>query len=332
MKRLLLFSILCLSSSVLLGQEQGKEKGKWTEKIDVSRFPHRDSVRRELETIPAFGIYKDNYFVTGTNFRGGGINKNNSDAKFQVSIMHRLIKGILPHEMYVFLTYSQRSFWDIYKKSAPFAETVYNPSLGVGNNIVLNDHVVGVLLFQVEHESNGRDSIWNRSVNKVSFTALYSVNRNLNLQFKVWVPFWTAKENKDINRYAGYWHVAANYQTPNRRFSFSGVYTKRGGWDLNANFMLEACLSPDQKEQPVSLHPVLQRLRGKSVGLQGLQRLRPCGDRHQAPARLQHLLIGRLRSATWTQNLGVFQRHFVPLFPLWANTTSPGSFCLGCLE
>ena len=241
MKRLLLFfSILCLSSSALLGQEQGKEKGKWTEKIDVSRFPHRDSVRRELETIPAFGIYKDNYFVTGTNFRGGGINKNNSDAKFQVSIMHRLIKGILPHEMYVFLTYSQRSFWDIYKKSAPFAETVYNPSLGVGNNIVLNDHVVGVLLFQVEHESNGRDSIWNRSVNKVSFTALYSVNRNLNLQFKVWVPFWTAKENKDISRYAGYWHVAANYQTPNRRFSFSGVYTKRGGWDLNANFMLEA--------------------------------------------------------------------------------------------
>ena len=240
MKRLLLFSILCLSSSALLGQEQGKEKGKWTEKIDVSRFPHRDSVRRELETIPAFGIYKDNYFVTGTNFRGGGINKNNSDAKFQVSIMHRLIKGILPHEMYVFLTYSQRSFWDIYKKSAPFAETVYNPSLGVGNNIVLNDHVVGVLLFQVEHESNGRDSIWNRSVNKASFTALYSVNRNLNLQVKVWVPFWTAKENKDINRYAGYWHVAANYQTPNRRFSFSGVYTKRGGWDLNANFMLEA--------------------------------------------------------------------------------------------
>ena len=134
MKRLLLFfSILCLSSSALSGQ--GQEKEKWTEKIDVSRFPHRDSVRRELETIPAFGIYKDNYFVTGTNFQGGGINKDNSDAKFQVSIMHRLIKGILPHEMYVFLTYSQRSFWDIYKKSAPFAETVYNPSLGVGNKI-----------------------------------------------------------------------------------------------------------------------------------------------------------------------------------------------------
>ena len=238
---LFLFLSIFSGAFALCGQS------KLAERIDLSQYPHRDSVRRELETIPAFGIFRDNYFLTGTDFRGGGIDQNNSDAKFQVSIMHRLIKGIMPHDMYLFITYSQRSFWDIYRKSAPFEENVYNPSIGLGNNIVIGDHVVGAGFFQIEHESNGRDSIWNRSVNKISFTAIYSVNRNLNLQFKVWLPFGKAEENKDIARYTGYWHLVANYRTPNRRFSFTGQYIKRGGWDLNANVMAEAAFRLTRK-------------------------------------------------------------------------------------
>lgn len=241
MKSTLITAFFCLLTTAVLAQT------KLSDRLDLSHYPSRDSIRRELETIPPFSIYKDNYFVTGTNFRGGGINQHNSDAKFQVSIMHRLIRGILPQDMYLFITYSQRSFWDIYKKSAPFEENVYNPSIGIGNNIVIDDHVVGVGFFQIEHESNGRDSIWNRSWNKVSFTAIGAITPDLNLQFKVWVPFWKAKENKDIARYAGYWHLVANYQTPSRRFSFTGQYIKRGGWDLNANFMLEAAFRLTKK-------------------------------------------------------------------------------------
>ena len=229
--RYTLISILCivLCNAAYAQQDYKKKdttrhKNEWLEKRD---YPLRDSVRRELEAIPPFSIYKDNYFVTGTNF-DGGVNQNNSDAKFQISIMHRLIKGVLPHDMYLFITYTQKSFWDIYRKS------------------------------------NGLDSIWNRSWNRVSFTAIYMVNRNFNVQFKAWIPFWKAKENKDITRYAGYWHVAGNFRTQNQRFSFSSVITKRGGWDLNANVFLEAAFRLTKKSNQ---YICLQYYNGYAEGL-----------------------------------------------------------------
>ena len=199
----------------------------------------KSQINSLMETIPPFGIFKDNYFVTGTNF-DGGVNKNNSDAKYQISVMHRLIKGVLPHDTYLFITYTQKSFWDIYKKSAPFEDTNFNPSLGLGNNIVVNDRLSGVLLLQIEHESNGRDSIWNRSWNMISTTGIYEINKNFNVQLKIWIPFLLAKENKDIAQYKGYWHVAGMYNSSNKRWSFSAVLTKRGGWDWGTNVSLEA--------------------------------------------------------------------------------------------
>lgn len=101
---------------------------------DPERFSDTAEVYSRLESVPPFGIYKDNYFVTGSSFSGGKLTKNNSDAKFQISIRHRLIKGVLPFHTYLFLTYTQKSFWDIYKKSKPFAESNYNPTLGLGHS------------------------------------------------------------------------------------------------------------------------------------------------------------------------------------------------------
>lgn len=89
-----------------------------------------DSVRREIDREPPFGIYKDNYFVTGSSFSHGGPNKYNSDAKFQISLRYRLIQGVLPYNTYLFLTYTQKSFWEIYRKSKPFSDNNYNPTLG----------------------------------------------------------------------------------------------------------------------------------------------------------------------------------------------------------
>ena len=85
-------------------------------------YPDKDSLYRAVESIPPFGIYKDNYIVTGTSFSGGRVTKDNSDAKYQISLPHRLIKSILPLHTYLFLTYTQKSFWEIYKDSKPFYE------------------------------------------------------------------------------------------------------------------------------------------------------------------------------------------------------------------
>ena len=165
-----------------------------------------DSLMQALGNIPAFTIYKDNYVVTGTSFTGGKISKYNSDAKFQISLRHRLYRKLLPYRIYLFLTYSQKSFWDIYRKSAPFADNNYNPSLGFGRNFIGEGRIKGIGMVQFEHESNGRDSIWSRSWNRLTFTGIYLMNKNV-------------------------------YKR--QRLSCSALMIKRGGWNWNANWRLE---------------------------------------------------------------------------------------------
>ena len=40
-------------------------------------YPDKDSLYRAVESIPPFGIYKDNYIVTGTSFSGKTIRTPN---------------------------------------------------------------------------------------------------------------------------------------------------------------------------------------------------------------------------------------------------------------
>lgn len=202
-------------------------------------YPDKDSLYRAVESIPPFGIYKDNYIVTGTSFSGGRVTKDNSDAKFQISLRHRLIKSILPLHTYLFLTYTQKSFWEIYKDSKPFYENNYNPTLGFGMPITRGDKVVGVGFLQFEHESNGRDSIWSRSWNRITLQAIYEIDPHFTVQAKFWIPF-ALSDNPHIVRYAGYGQVAGTYKTRNERFRFSMLVVKRGGWNLNANFQMDA--------------------------------------------------------------------------------------------
>ena len=197
-----------------------------------------DSLMQALGNIPAFTIYKDNYVITGTSFAGGKINKYNSDAKFQISLRHRLYRKLLPYRIYIFLTYTQISFWDIYRKSAPFSETNYNPTLGFGRNFIRNKRIEGIGMIQFEHESNGRDSIQSMSWNRITFTGIYIPDQNFTLQAKAWIAMMLSEYNKHITRYAGIGHLGLTYASDNGRFSASALMIKRGGWNLNANWQL----------------------------------------------------------------------------------------------
>jgi phospholipase A1/A2 len=83
---------------------------------------------------------------------------------------------------------------------------------------------VGVLAF--EHESNGRDSIFSRSWNRVSFTFFTALSRNATLTARAWIPFSYREENPDLLRYVGYGDVTFTYQPSNKRwfFDLSGRY------------------------------------------------------------------------------------------------------------
>ncbi len=72
-----------------------------------------DGLQQFPNNQPSFGIYRDNYFITGvpTNQK---INKYTADAKFQISFRQILFKSILPKNNLLALTYTQKSFWNIY--------------------------------------------------------------------------------------------------------------------------------------------------------------------------------------------------------------------------
>lgn len=193
-----------------------------------------DSIINQYDSLPAFGIYKDNYFIIGTQLFEKPT-KYNSDAKFQVSIRHRLTNSVLPFRTYLYLTYTQKAYWSIFQESFPFRDVNMNPTIGLGRALIRHNRFLGTLLFQFEHESNGKDGEDSRSWNKISLGTSLMMNDRWTLHAKAWIPIIDGENNKDLVHYAGWGFMALNYSSLNKRYKASLLVTKRGGANLNAN-------------------------------------------------------------------------------------------------
>ena len=200
-----------------------------------------DSIINTLDRLPSFGIYKDNFFVVGTELFQNPTQWN-SDAKFQISVRQRLTNSVLPFKTFLFLTYTQKAFWDVFKNSFPFRDINYNPTIGLGKSIVYDNKFLGYISFQLEHESNGKDGGDSRSWNKISFSSSFILQENWVLETNVWIPFVDGEENGDLVKYKGWSDANIDYTSPNRKFIFSAAVTKRGGFNLNTNFTLSAAV------------------------------------------------------------------------------------------
>lgn len=266
MKRIFILMSMCLAiTSLLHGQEPVSSEKQVTDSVpeekhssnpfnkafikqqtdvivssvfgDSKTLNNADSIINKFDALPSFGIYKDNYLVVGTDlFKNPS--KQNSDAKFQVSIRQRLTNSVLPFKTYFFLTYTQKAFWDVFEDSFPFRDLNFNPSLGLGKAIVYNNRLLGNINVQFEHESNGKDSISSRSWNKISFGSSLTLNDNWTLHSKIWIPIVDGENNPDIVHYAGWGHLGMEYTSAKRKYSASCLVTKRGGTNLNANVVM----------------------------------------------------------------------------------------------
>lgn len=198
-----------------------------------------DSINILLDKLPSFSIYKDNFICTGFN-AGHKLSANNADALFQLSFKQRVTKSKLPWDTHLFITYTQLAFWDIYKKSAPFSELDYNPTLALGKYFIKDNRLIGYGTFQFEHQSNGRDSTESRDINAITMSFNQFFNDNFQWHAKVTVPVVLGLYTKDIFRYRGYLRVGADYKTSNNKFRTSAIIEKRGRWDWGFNIQLEA--------------------------------------------------------------------------------------------
>lgn len=197
-----------------------------------------DSIRRDFDNRPFFGLYKDNYFTVGTTV-GSKLTAANSDVKFQVSISQRLTKSVLPWHTYLFLMYSQKCMWNVFENSMPMRDLNFNPGIGLSKLLISKNRLVGKLTLLIEHESNGRDRLASRSWNKISFCGNIYLDPNLMVHGKFWIPIVDGGNNRDILRYSGIYQTGIQALSTNRRWVLSATFVKRKGWNFNANSIVE---------------------------------------------------------------------------------------------
>lgn len=176
-----------------------------------------DSVRRDFSDQPYFGIYKDNYFIFGPSIGPRPTNKN-TNVKFQISVAQRLTRTTLPGGTYLYLFYSQKCFWNVLENSMPMTDLNFNPGIGLTRPLFVKNRYIGKLTLMIEHESNGRDSIWSRSWNRISLAAHAFVTKNLMVHAKTWIPIVDGENNRDLLDYVGVFQYGCQYISNNRRF------------------------------------------------------------------------------------------------------------------
>lgn len=173
--------------------------------IEVSE----ELVRKVLDRQVPFAVYKDNYMVTGVPLNKL-VDRKSADAFFQISIRHRVTRSVLPFNSFLYITYSQKSFWDIYDQSSPFRDINYNPGLGVGRYIINNNKLKGAVMVSIEHESNGKADPDSRSWNFINLSGKYFYNMRTSLKAQVFLPYVDGGNNKNLLKYKGYGILSIN--------------------------------------------------------------------------------------------------------------------------
>lgn len=212
-------------------------------RISSSNQDITDSLRKEFDDGPYFTLYRDNYFVVGTD----PIHKptrDNSDVRFQVSIAQRLTKSRLPGGTFLFLAFTQSVQWDVFKNSMPMRDFTFNPGLGIGKPLFSRGRFIGKSTLMIEHMSNGRDSIQSRSWNRISLGASIMIDECLTVDGKVWVPIVDGENNRDIVKYAGLFQGGVTYTAPSGKFGCAVHLTKRGNWKLDFNTTVDIFWRP----------------------------------------------------------------------------------------
>jgi phospholipase A1 len=149
-------------------------------------------------------FYKDNYFLTGFT--------DATEVKFQFSAKFDVWPNRGPHAVY--FAFSQKSLWNIYRVSQPFAENNYAPELFYSYFHAPNRYEpepgCGFFLERVGfiHESTGeggaRSRGWNRIYGESRF-ACYDAGRNYGaVTLQLWAPPLGATDNPDIAKFLGY--------------------------------------------------------------------------------------------------------------------------------
>lgn len=173
------------------------------------------------------------------------------EVKFQLSLAFPIIRGIAGDNSVLGMSYTQRSWWQAFNRSAssPFRETNYEPQLFVGwaTDYQLGDWTLRDIETGFNHQSNGHSDPTSRSWNRV-YARLMAQNGNFQAQIKPWyrIPESSSKDdNPDITKYMGYYEAQIGYEWGESVFTAKGHYnwnTGYGGGELGWSYPMTKTL------------------------------------------------------------------------------------------
>jgi len=201
-----------------------------------------------IKSMPSFTVHKDIYFISGvpTNMPLGS---KTADAKYQISFKQLISRNTQIWDTYLFLTYSQKAFWNIYEESSPFQEINFNPTLGLGK-IIYNkkDELIGIASLAIEHESNGRDSIFSRSWNNIHATYNTKIGNKSRIGIKAWIPFLYQEGNPDLLEYIGLGELTYTHRFIDDKLELEIMARKGVKWDKKGALRTRLYYSPFKKK------------------------------------------------------------------------------------
>lgn len=182
------------------------------------------------------------------------------EAQLQVSLKINIGNDLFGLGEKYYLSYSQRSFWQIYENSSPFRETNYNPEMFIV--FPTSDHIEAFNMRSVtlaySHLSNGQgqthdDTLYtyayedpdNRSRGIDNFYLNFRFQHDtLITDFKVWTPPIEDKDksdNPDIMDYLGYTKLKFTYFWGENMFTIMGrgnPKTRKGAVEASYSYPL----------------------------------------------------------------------------------------------
>lgn len=158
--------------------------------------------------------YKENYFLPISYDLNKRDDRDQNEAKFQISINKPITYNLVGLKETIYFGYTQKSWWQIYSDSSPFRETNYAPEVYMiapysnHENSLLKSYKIGFL-----HESNGQHGQESRSWNRLYLEG-YLQYSNLFIVPRVWYRIPEKKsddDNPDIEDYLGYGDINLIY-------------------------------------------------------------------------------------------------------------------------
>ena len=181
----------------------------------------RDKNDKNLQNALGIELYKFNYLLPVTYAKTVPDDGRKSvETKFQISLAKPLFYDVFGLRESLVAAYTQTSWWQITKTSAPFRETNYQPEifLNFASPKYLEQIGVKNLKFGLLHESNGRDGTNSRSWNRAYVQSDF-VYGNFSVSPRAWIVVGDKGDNKDILKYIGHGDVRLSYNLNDHIFS-----------------------------------------------------------------------------------------------------------------